>query len=340
MWDRSWKFAVRNVLKIGDRLGQATGISTRKEQQHQSRIDAFYDSIYPANLNIPTTASLDFTQFPYLSVSYRSPSFWERTYQMSDAGLPLVPYKGEEQPKTNIVTTAQYGLSCYDAWKAGSEGEEKFKNVLKFLLDEGELKDGKRRYPFHFDWPAFDLKAPWYSALAQAQVVSLLLRGHQEYQDETYLVQAREALGFLFVSVNEGGLRQATPEGRLWLEEYPSENPSLVLNGFVSTVIALLEMRPLLLEEEVISKVLPAVESLIFSYKYYDLGWWLLYDRVRYVPITEEYMRFQILQLEQLQSLCPMPFWNALRERLLGFYEGRKWNFIKDMKGLRIKVGL
>lgn len=341
MWERAWKFGMRNVLKVGDRIGHLTGISHWQKARHEAKIEDFYQSILPTEIRLEGVRKPEFSANPYQSVSYRYPLFWHENYQISEEGLPLVPYKNEDQPRTNIVTTAQYGLSCYDAWKRGEEEwKPAFEKVLSALSEAGVLTEGRRGYAFDFDWPAFALQKPWFSALAQGQVISLLLRGYSEGKNPLYLKRAREAFEFLFVPVEQGGLMQKTPEGRIWLEEYPSQPPSLVLNGFVSVVIALLEMAPHLSESEMEKRLLPCVESLVFSYKYYDLGWWLLYDRLRYVPITEEYMRFQILQLVQLNQLLPMRFWQELSGRLEGYFKGRKWNFLKDWKGLRINVGL
>jgi heparosan-N-sulfate-glucuronate 5-epimerase len=86
----------------------------------------------------------------------------------------------------------------------------------------------------HFNWEYRDsLKAPWYSALAQGQGISVLVRAHKESSDARYLDSARAAFESFRRPITEGGIAFTDESGDLWFEEYIVSPPRHILNGFI-----------------------------------------------------------------------------------------------------------
>ena len=86
----------------------------------------------------------------------------------------------------------------------------------------------------HFDFEYRDtLKAPWYSALAQGQGLSLRVRAHKETNDPTYLDTGRRAFEAFLLPVDKGGVTWEWPAGDIWFEEYLLDPPTHILNGFI-----------------------------------------------------------------------------------------------------------
>lgn len=84
---------------------------------------------------------------------------------------------------------------------------------------------------YRFPMPhTFPLDAPWCSALAQGEAVSLLLRAATVLERPELVESAERAAGSLLDS--DAGLVATTPEGPV-LQEYPTDPPSHVLNGWL-----------------------------------------------------------------------------------------------------------
>jgi hypothetical protein len=98
-------------------------------------------------------------------------------------------------------------------------------------------------YGFDYRSPGTDmlLGAPWGSALAQGQGISLLRRIYAHTGKRRYLLAARRAMRPLGELVEDGGLMRRH-DGGIAFEEYPSERPSLPLNGHLQTLVGLWDL--------------------------------------------------------------------------------------------------
>ena len=99
-----------------------------------------------------------------------------------------------------------------------------------------------RWFPYNFNFsanPAInDLKGPWYSGLAQANVLTLSLMMQDLTGDASWRRYGRETFESFLVPRSNGGF--ATREnGFLWFEEYPTQPPTSVLNGHLEALIGL-----------------------------------------------------------------------------------------------------
>jgi heparosan-N-sulfate-glucuronate 5-epimerase len=100
--------------------------------------------------------------------------------------------------------------------------------------------DERGLLPYRFPMPhTYSLEAPWYSSLAQGEAASLLVRAAQ--------ILGRPDLVELADRVTEPLLRaesplvESTPEG-LVLQEYPTDPPAHVLNGWITSLFGLYDV--------------------------------------------------------------------------------------------------
>jgi hypothetical protein len=102
------------------------------------------------------------------------------------------------------------------------------------------------RYPFDFQLapdPSSVIRAPWYSGIAQGRALSAFLRMYEATGEPIW----RERADRTFRSfVNDRQRRQpwvsyVDADGNLWLEQYPTDTPSHVLNGHITAAIGLYE---------------------------------------------------------------------------------------------------
>ena len=161
-------------------------------------------------------------------------------------GLPIRIYDGEYHH--NPVNTSQAGLewlACYretnDPWylehaiKAGHR-----------LIETAHDFDGAMFFPYLFDYSihgtsAYSLVAPWYSGMAQGQALSLFSRlGEQTSEPEWEAAAAATLASFHHVRGEDAPwIIDVDEDNSAWIEEYPSDFESHVLNGFMFAMFGL-----------------------------------------------------------------------------------------------------
>ena len=103
-----------------------------------------------------------------------------------------------------------------------------------------EYRNGLWGWINDHDVSIYSLKKPWLSALSQGQALSVLVRAYQETRNDNYREAGQRALRVFSVPVAENGIL-AKWQGLDYFEEYPSETPSFVLNGFIVALWGLWE---------------------------------------------------------------------------------------------------
>jgi hypothetical protein len=182
------------------------------------------------------------------------------------------------------VNASHYALFCYDEYLNGKN--EKYKKAflaqVSYLRDctkYNEIEGDKVGYPYLMTF--HDLKAPWYSSLAQAEVISVLIRYYAMTSDASVLPLIVQVKNFMVAPMKNGGCLSITPEGLEWLEEYPNSKQEIHnFSGYYIAVLALGEY----------SKLFPTDSSTMNLYKrclnngkinnkIYDTGSGIMYNR-------------------------------------------------------------
>ncbi|MEO7588895.1 MAG: D-glucuronyl C5-epimerase family protein, partial [Arachnia sp.] len=99
-----------------------------------------------------------------------------------------------------------------------------------------------RWFPFDFDYSAnpsvSTLVAPWYSGLAQANILTLSVLLEDISGDPAWRQYGRETFESFMVPASGGGFT-SREKGFLWFEEYPTTPGTSVLNGNFEALIAM-----------------------------------------------------------------------------------------------------
>lgn len=88
-----------------------------------------------------------------------------------------------------------------------------------------------------------ELAPGWYSAMAQGQAMSVLVRAFARTSDRRYLRAALSAMRPFDVASADGGVLAKFADRYPWYEEYPTTPPSFVLNGFIYSLIGLYDLK-------------------------------------------------------------------------------------------------
>jgi len=209
---------------------------------------------------------------------------------LDEQGIPLVDYGRHSGVKGGTkqyfsVTVAQYALGLFELWlESGSdEFRVKFLRQARWLEEKAEnLGDNVVIWPAAFDFPVYGLKAPWISSMAQAQAASVMLRAHQMEKRQAPADLARMALASLLVPAGQpGGVRHVDADGDVWFEEYVTDPPPHVLNGFIFSLFGLLDYLRVSPERPLREAWEQGVRTLERKLSFFDTGFWSRYDLVR-----------------------------------------------------------
>ena len=111
--------------------------------------------------------------------------------------------------------------------------------------------------------------------------------------------------------VKDGGVRRYDNDGNLWLEEYPTNEPSLVLNGFIYALFGLYDLFRVTNLERVKEDIDLCVKTLRENISKYDTGYWSLYDQLHGELVKYYYQKnVHVPQLEALYDLTREDIFN------------------------------
>ncbi|MEF8730759.1 MAG: D-glucuronyl C5-epimerase family protein [Candidatus Accumulibacter meliphilus] len=224
------------------------------------------------------------------------------------AGIPLLDYFGAIGKQYNPCAIAQWGLGGFQRWKRGEvEHADPFWKAADWLRENLDVDSaGRGFWWYRFDFDAYGLRAPWPSALAQAQGISLLLRASRAAGDESYLLAARQACAAMLSPVSEGGLLLADSQYTM-LEEVVADRPTAILDGMVFAVFGLQDYCLVVADDAEAKLVLDdCMRSIAELLPRYDLGYWSradLYSEIPPMPASRFYHGLHVAQLEVLADL-------------------------------------
>lgn len=198
--------------------------------------------------------------------------------------LKLIPYGSQKASAVSITEVADFLIKHYDTETIGG------REVVRFDYD--------------FDYPIYDLKAPWYSGMAQGHAAIVFLAAYVITDNDVYLEYARKSVALFRIPTKSGGVMVPLKDGSVWFEEYAdpvksfTETPK-VLNGHNFAVDGLFFYWHLTKDpgyEDLLKKSILAVENNIYKY---DTGFWSYYGmKGNYAHIG--YHKVHLKQLSRL----------------------------------------
>lgn len=238
--------------------------------------------------------------------------------QLSSDGVPLVYYKGIGY-QANPVTASQYGLHAYDLWLQHHQATQLVvvERVADWLVHR-QTSDGRWLYHFDFTFVGGHMTAPWSSALAQGQAMSLLERAYRVTGRRVYLRAAITALRPLDARPGSTPFVQCYETcGHPFFEEYPTNPRSDVLNGFMFTLIGLYDLASAAPRSQAGALYKAGVGTLRLALPRYDNDGVALYCLSSSKLATQNYQAIHVYLLRALNSLHPDPVLRFYAQRWL-----------------------
>lgn len=168
------------------------------------------------------------------------------------------------------IAIFQYGLAAYDLFLLTKDESylEKVKACAEWAVSNQDSNGG---------WKTFTYKRPdqLYSAMAQGEALSLLVRAHKAFSDDRYIECAHRAKLFMMKPVDEGGTT-VYKDGSIYLYEYL--NVPQVLNGWIFAAWGLFDYGKYLNNKLAIGEWENTVETMANKLHMYDHQYWSMYD--------------------------------------------------------------
>ncbi|MEQ5791017.1 hypothetical protein J4E06_08140 [Muricauda sp. NFXS6] len=205
--------------------------------------------------------------------------------------------------------------------------------LKSFLINAKWLmsnQDSLGRIPFNTPVSSLDKKIepPWYSALAQGLALSVFSRAYEISGDTVFCRAANMGLESFEIKIAEGGIMSSERDFEAFLEEYPTNPPMHVLNGFNYSILGLYDAASILKNQK--AQLLFEKYSNVLADKIseFDLGHWSAYSkdvpslRNHYTYCNPWYHKLHIVQLQVLYK-------QTRKEELRQYAD----EFRKDLKG-------
>ncbi|MCU0435669.1 MAG: D-glucuronyl C5-epimerase family protein [Bacteroidia bacterium] len=211
----------------------------------------------------------------------------------------------KQKKEYHALSIAIWGIMNYHDYRetGNVKSRQHVINQYRYFNDTSFVhisKDGVYMgLPYKFKF--HDLKVPWYSGMTQGVALSYLYRYYDLTKDKTALTKMKQVARFMIRMQDKGGTIGKTPEGYLWIEEYPNSKSSpQVLNGFINGLLGLAEYLEVFPADTAARRIHDsAYKALVATVHKYDTPLWTNYNRNN-SGVTNDYMRYEITQMEHL----------------------------------------
>lgn len=211
----------------------------------------------------------------YLDLASSSNLELTKGLQFDKDGIPLIKIR-DLGPQYYPVTISLYGLELIS--KYYKEKQKKyykgFINVCDYLLrTQAESGCWYVNYDYHYGVKEAGVcKAPWVSALSQGWGISCLVRAFYLTNESKYLDSAIKALKPFLKDVEEGGVRKKIFNRFIMYQEYPTEKPTHILNGFMFSLLGIYDLYKATDLDYVKNLYDIGIDTLTNTVSMYDLG--------------------------------------------------------------------
>ena len=207
-------------------------------------------------------------------------------------GELIVNWPGYDEPVYHPVAYASYALDAIHAFDLTGD-EEYLRRALgtaHALYAGATSVDENLWFEYPFDYapredPARTLPAPWWSAMAQGQAMSVFVRLYERTGDEQWKAAAERTFGtFTALRKAEGPwIVDIDDAGLLWLEEYAGRNEPLhVINGHIYAMFGLVDYYEMTKDELALRLFRGGAETLVRSFDH-----WRVPDGLSYYCAAE-----------------------------------------------------
>lgn len=263
-----------------------------------------------------TIDSLDYLELPYTNSKILADDILTRERIFDEDSIPMILFaKKKIYFPTNMI---QYCYGVFDQLVVTQKDTSSLfyvEKIAKKLLDMAMEVDTSLLIPYNFNFPLHGIQsgevmiAPWYSAMAQGQALTLFSRLYNFTNKPEYLMVCRKLFNsFLKIKGNNDKpwISCVDKNGNLWFEEYPADLPGFTLNGKIFAIFGLYDYYQVTKDQEV-EKILKAGIATIKAniHRFRSVGEPSFYC-LKHKYCNVQYSDYHKIHIEQLNMLYEM----------------------------------
>lgn len=248
-------------------------------------------------------------------IHYTPKNVWHGKFD--ENGVPMLP-DGKDSFYYSCVNIAQYGFILHAEYLESKDKKtlQTLLNCIRLLEDMKTEDDNTCVWLYNTYLEKYDLSPPWASAMAQGEAISLYLRVYQITKDENLKSTAQKAYNYLKISYDDGGVMRRDKYNNLWFEEYPSKEPSFVLNGFIYCLFGLYDLYRVTQKKKIKKDIDECILTLKNNLHKFDAGYWSYYDLLKKELVKYYYQKnVHPPQLEVLYKLTNEEIFNIYKAK-------------------------
>jgi D-glucuronyl C5-epimerase C-terminus. len=204
------------------------------------------------------------------------------------------------------IAVFQYGLGSYDLHLQTKEKLyfNKFRLMAEWAVDNQDETGA---------WNTFSFIYPNnpYSAMAQGEGASLLIRAYKESGNTTFLEAARRAIEYMLLPIENGGTTMYLGND-VFFKEFTHK--PIVLNGWIFALFGLydyIKMSSDVQKLDILNKSIKTIEKMLPAF---DNGYWSMYDEENKIT-SLFYHNLHIAQLNVLYDLFGIQAFDTFSKR-------------------------
>ena len=219
--------------------------------------------------------------------------------------------------KYSPILIIQYSLICLE--QIFSKKISKYETHLKSNLNW--LENNAQEFKDSLVWresynEKYKIKEGWISGMTQGQALSLFLRAHQYFENKNYLTISHKVYNAFKYDFNDGGFKR-NEKGHIWFEEYTTDYPSYVLNGYCYSILGLFDYYRVTKKKEVKELWENSLRSLELNFPKFDVWYWSYYDLNEKELVSKYYQKNVHIPLAKI-------FFQLTKNPIYSYY-AKKW---------------
>lgn len=266
---------------------------------------------------------------------------------LDSQGIPMFRDKKTRKLYNHPVRLAHHTINNLTSFQMTKDSRylENARKYLQRLVDIAVIKDVAMYFPYEFDVylhniPSEHLDAPWYSGMAQGQALSAFTRMYQITKEEKYLKWAHQVFASFQQLKSKGHSEWVTmvDQHYYWIEEYPLEEPTKVLNGYIFAIYGLYDYYQVTKSEKakfLLQASLTTIYDHILDYRKED-------DASLYgLKHDHQSWHYHLVHIEQLQALYQITgneYFQEVSEVFQDDYNSLSFSMKRLMKWLKTEV--
>ena len=241
--------------------------------------------------------------------------------QTDEKGIPFNVERNIGKHR-NPMTVSNRALLYYANYQQGDSSQKQFLiNCADWLVDDLSHQGNWAVLKYEFDFPFYNMKAPWRSGLANGVSLQVFIRAHKLTHDDKYMKAANNVLQSFLIAVADGGVTYKTANDGWWYEEFADDSGmvSRVLNGHMFALLGLHEYFEYTNDSTALYTFEQGLLALKNNIAKYDRGNGHSFYDQRGTPANVKYHFIHVDQLDQLFKISGENVFKVYRDKWKGY---------------------